>query len=87
MIQTAIYDTAGLDQLNTSVGTVSDYSVGKYQGKLLRYNVGQTCTVALAITSTSRIDIDVVSSASLDQSCILVKDVAPAVVSHFPAGA
>ncbi len=87
LIQIAIYDTAGLDQLNTSVGTASDYSVGKYQGKLLRYKAGLTCTVALGITSTSRIDIDVITSTSVDQSCTLVERVAPAVVSHFPAGA
>jgi hypothetical protein len=85
-LQVVIYDQAGLDKLNTTGDTVSDYTVGKYQGKLLQDTSLSNCIVSLGTTSTSRIDIYVNSSSGMDQSCQLVKEVAPKVVANFPAG-
>lgn len=87
VLQVIIYDTAGIDQLNTQGGTVSDYSVGKYQGKLFQDTVGNACIVSLGTSGTSRVDIYVGSRLGLATGCTLVKGVAPAIVSHFPAGA
>ncbi len=86
VIQIAIYDATGIDKLNTTGGTVSDYPVGKYQGKLFQDNPLNACIVSLPTSSTSRVDIDVISSQGTQKSCELVKEVAPHVVPQFPAG-
>ena len=85
VLQIAIYDTAGIDQLNTDGGSVSDYPVGKYQGKLFQDSSLNNCVVSVGTSSTSRVDIYVNSSVSLAQGCSLVKEVAPKVVANFPA--
>lgn len=86
-IQIDIYNNAGIDQLNTAGGgPVTDYSVGKYQGKTFEDTPLSYCVISLGTTSTSRIDIAVNSSQGMAKSCSLVKEVAPIVVSHFPAG-
>src|SRR5437879_2052229 len=84
-IQIVIYNQAGLDQLNTTGGQVSDYPVGKYQGKLFQDSSLNNCGVSVGTTSTSRVDIYVNSSVSLAQGCSLVKEVAPKIVANFPA--
>lgn len=86
VFQLAIYNNSSVDQLETSGGTTSDYSVGKYQGKLFQDNSANTCTVSLATSNTSRVDVDIISRLGIDQGCKLVKQVAPLVVSNFPAG-
>jgi hypothetical protein len=86
VLQVVIYDTAGIDQLNTQGGTVSDYSVGKYHGKLFQDTAGNNCVVSLGTSDTSRVDIYVNSRLGLDTGCTVVKGVAPAIVSHFPGG-
>lgn len=85
-IQIVIYNTAGIAQLNTQGGTVSDTSLSKYTGKLFQDTLTSNCDISLATTSTSRIDIAVNSSQGMTKSCSLVQEVAPVVVSHFPAG-
>jgi hypothetical protein len=85
-VQIVIYDTAGMDQLNTSGGTVADYSTGKYQGKIYQETALNACLIALPTGSSSRIDLDVVSSLGIDQGCKLVKQLTPLVVANFPAG-
>ena len=84
-IQIVIYNTLGLDQLVTTGGQVSDYPVGKYQGKLFQDSSLNNCVVSVGTSSTSRVDIYVNSSVSLAQGCSLVKEVAPKVVANFPA--
>lgn len=84
-IQVVIYDHAGIDQFNTSGGTVSDYSVGKYQGKLFQWDANNSCFISVPTSSSSRVDISVVAGLGIDQGCKLVKQVAPKVVSNFPA--
>lgn len=85
-VQIVIYDTAGIAQLNTQGGTVSDTSLSKYTGKLFQDTPTSYCDISLATTSSSRIDIAVNSSQGMTKSCSLVQEVAPVVVSHFPAG-
>lgn len=82
--QVVIYDDAGLDQLNTAGGTVSNYPVGDYQGKL--FQEADNCMVSVGTSSTSRVDIYVNSRLGIEQGCKLVKQVAPLVVAQFPAG-
>jgi hypothetical protein len=84
-VQIVIYNKLGLDQLVTTGGEVSDYPVGKYQGKLFQDNSLNNCVVSVATSNTSRVDIYVNSSVSLAQGCSLVKEVAPKVVANFPA--
>lgn len=86
VLEVVIYDTTGISQFNSAGGTLTDYSVGKYQGKLFQEPVADACRVTLPTSNTSRIDIQVISRLGLTQSCKLVQQVAPAVVSHFPAG-
>ncbi|HJP80617.1 MAG TPA: DUF3558 family protein [Pseudonocardiaceae bacterium] len=85
-IQIVIYPTAGIDQLNTQGGTVTDTSVGKYKGKLFQDTPTSYCDISLATSSSSRIDMAVNSSQGMAKSCSLVQEVAPVVVGHFPAG-
>lgn len=85
-IQIVIYNTAGIDQLNTEGGTVTDYSIDKYQGKVFQDTPTSNCFVSLATTSTSRIDMAVNSGQGMTKSCSLAQEVAPVVVSHFPTG-
>lgn len=85
-VQIVIYNSTGVGQLNTAGGTVLDYSVDKYHGKLFQDTPTSYCIVSLPTTSTSRIDMSVNSAQGMDKSCSLVKEVAPVVVSHFPAG-
>lgn len=85
-IQVVIYDQAGLDQLHTSGGPVSNYPVGKYQAELYQDQADDICIVSVGTSKTSRADISVTSSVSFDQGCKLVKEVAPKVVANFPAG-
>jgi hypothetical protein len=84
-IQVVIYDTTGIDQLNTVGGTVSDISVGKYQSKLFQDNSDNDCLVSVPTAGSSRVDIGVVSSLGITQGCKLVQQVAPKVVANFPA--
>ncbi|HEY4453933.1 MAG TPA: DUF3558 family protein [Pseudonocardiaceae bacterium] len=85
-VQIVIYNSAGVDQLKTAGGTVTDYGVGKYHGKLFQDTPTSYCIVSLGTTSTSRIDMSVNSAQGMDKSCSLAEEVAPVVVSHFPAG-
>lgn len=84
-VQIVIYNSTSVDQLVTTGGTVTNYSVDKYHGKLFQDTPTSYCIVSLATTSTSRIDMSVNSAQGMDKSCSLVKEVAPVVVSHFPA--
>ena len=84
-IQVVIYNDAGLDQLHTGGGPVSNYPVGQYQGELYQNRADNICIVSVATSKTSRADISVNSNVSFDQGCTLVKDVAPKVVANFPA--
>lgn len=86
VLEIIIYDKLGLDQLNTSGGTVSDYSVGDRHGKLYQATSLNTCDVALSTSSSSRIDINVNSRLGIATGCTLAKQIAPAVVSHLPSG-
>jgi hypothetical protein len=86
VLQIVIYDKAGIDQLRTAGGTVTDTSVGKYQGKLFQDTPLSFCIVSLGTSTDSRIDVEVNSRVGMQQSCTVVNQVAPAVVSHFPAG-
>jgi hypothetical protein len=86
VLEIIIYDGLGLSQLNTSGGTVTDFSVANYQGKLYQATKLNTCDAALPTSSTSRIDINVNSRLGIDTGCTLAKQIAPAVVSHLPAG-
>jgi hypothetical protein len=86
LIQIAIYDTAGIDKLNTAGGTVTDYTVGKYQGKLFQDTPLNACIISLPTSNTSRVDIDVISRLGIAKGCDLVKEVAPHVTPQFPAG-
>ena len=85
-VTVVIYNQAGLGQLNTTGGTVSDYTVGKYQGKLFQDTSLGNCIVSLGTSNTSRVDVYVNSSIDMTHSCQLVKEVAPKVVANFPAG-
>ncbi|HEV3358677.1 MAG TPA: DUF3558 family protein [Pseudonocardiaceae bacterium] len=85
VIQIAIYDTAGIDQLNTDGGTATDYSVGRYQGKLFQDTPLNACIASLPTSATSRVDIDVISTQGPAKACELVQEAAPHVVPRFPA--
>jgi hypothetical protein len=85
-LQIVVYNTAGIDQLKTAGGTVTDTSVGKYHGKLFRDTPLDICAVSLATTDSSRIDIQANSNLGMDESCKLAQQLAPAVVANFPAG-
>jgi hypothetical protein len=85
-VEVIIYDTAGLDQLNTAGETATTNSVGKYEGKLFPDNRLSVCVQSTGITPTSRIDVDVNSRLGMPQSCKLAGQVSSAVVTHLPAG-
>ena len=80
-----IYDHAGLDQLNTADFTVTNYPLGKHQGRLSKDPAGGTCNVSIAVTSTSRVDIVGVDGEGRQaQSCTVATLVAPSVEQKLP---
>ncbi len=85
-IQVGIYDTAGLNDLNRTDFTVSDYPVNGRPGALSKDSSGgSACLVSLAVTSTSRVDVDLsVSNASQTISCAIAEAAAPSVEKNLP---
>jgi len=82
-----IYDNAGLAQLSTVGFTITNYPVGRHQGRMSKDTVGGACAVSIGITSTSRVDVVGVDyGGQLDRACVVATTVAPAVEQKLPAG-
>lgn len=80
-----IYDNAGLDQLATANFTITNYPVGRHQGRMSKETVGGACAVSLGVTSTSRVDVVGVDyGGQLDRACVVATTVAPAVEQKLP---
>jgi hypothetical protein len=86
-IDIAIYDTAGISQLNSGGYTITDYPVGKHQGRLYQSNDGGgLCAVSIAITSTSRVDVGGQGgTGQQSDSCGIAKQFAPMVEQNLVA--
>jgi hypothetical protein len=75
-----------LDQLDTTSFTVTNYPVGKHQGRLSKDPAGHTCSVSIGVTRTSRVDIIGVDGAGRqEQACTVATLVAPSVEQKLPA--
>jgi hypothetical protein len=82
-----IYDHAGLDQLNSTAFTITNYQVGKHQGRLSKDPAGHTCIVSIGVTGTSRVDVVGVDGAGRqEQACTVATLVAPSVEQKLPVG-
>jgi hypothetical protein len=84
VLQIVIYDKTGIDQLNTVGGTMADYAVDTYQGKLFQDTPLNACVVSLGTSANSRVDLTIVSRLGIEQGCALVKEVAPLAAANFP---
>jgi hypothetical protein len=82
-----IYDNAGLDKLSVAGFTVTNYPVGRHQGRMSKDTVGGACAVSIGVTSTSRVDVVGVDyGGQLDRACVVATTVAPAVEQKLPVG-
>lgn len=80
-----IYDHAGLDQLNTTEFAVTDYAVGKHQGRMAKDTSGGTCLVSIGVTTTSRVDVVADDGgAQVAKACTVATLVAPSVEQKLP---
>ena len=81
-----VYDHAGLDQLSTVGFTVTNYPVGRHQGRMSKDTVGDACAVSIGVTSTSRVDVvGIDSTGRVDPACVEATTVAPSVEQKLPA--
>jgi hypothetical protein len=84
-IDVNVYDHAGLDQLSTAGFTITNYPVGRHQGRMSKDTAGHGCVVSVGVTGTSRVDVvGVDSSGQLDRSCVEATTVAPSVEQKLP---
>jgi hypothetical protein len=81
-----IYDQAGLDQLNTINFTVTNYPIGRHQGRLNKETAGDTCSVSIGVTAMSRVDIVGVPPPGQGPSvgCQLAELAAPSIEQKLP---
>jgi hypothetical protein len=80
-----VYDHAGLDQLSTAGFTVTNYPVGRHQGRMSKDTAGHGCLVSIGVTVMSRVDVvGIDSSGQLDRACVVATVVAPSVEQKLP---
>jgi uncharacterized protein DUF3558 len=86
-VSIGIYDHAGLDKLNATDFTVTDYPVGQHQGRLSKDPAGHTCAVSIGITGTTRVDVvGIDGGGRQEQACTVATLVAPSVEQKLPGG-
>jgi hypothetical protein len=86
-ISIGIYDNNGLGDFNHVSFDISAYAVGRHQGQLLKTIGDDECTVSIAVTKTSRVDIT--GNTSKNQtatSCAIMETTARAVEPKLPLG-
>jgi hypothetical protein len=83
-----IYDHAGLDQLSTVGFTITNFPVGRHQGRLNQTTAnGNLCAVSIGVTATSRVDVQGVAGDGRQAvSCQLAETAAPSVEQKLPVG-
>ncbi|HEX3779678.1 MAG TPA: DUF3558 family protein [Pseudonocardiaceae bacterium] len=80
-----IYDTSGLSGMNTQGMQVSSNPIGNRPGRLLQDTTLGSCLLGIAVTSTSRVDIDANAAAGdITTSCKLVSEISQAVAPNLP---
>jgi hypothetical protein len=87
-INVNIYDTAGLDQLSTIGFSITNYPLGRHQGRLVRDTVGDVCAVSIGVSATSRVDVVGIppGGKGVDVGCQLAELAAPSVEQKLPVG-
>jgi hypothetical protein len=80
-----IYDHAGLDQLSTAGFAVTNYPVGRHQGRMSKDTAGDTCSVSIGVNSMSRVDVVGVDDlGQQNAACTVATTVAPSVEQKLP---
>lgn len=86
-VDTNVYDTAGISQLNSNGFSITNHPVGKHQGRLVQSTDGAgLCAVSIAVTATSRIDVrgDALTGQQ-SQDCQIAEQFAPIVEQNLVA--
>ncbi|CAM3859574.1 DUF3558 domain-containing protein [Kibdelosporangium persicum] len=83
-VQIDIYAELGTKDVQATGGVKSIADVGKH--KAVQYNFGTTCTISLAITDSSRVDVRVGAAGDNQKACAMVQQVAQLVEPKLPAG-
>lgn len=86
LVAADVRDHQGIKDINTDGVTVTDHSVGRHQGRLLKdTSGGDGCTVVIGVTDSSRVDVQAnTNQATVDASCQLALRVAPLVEARLP---
>lgn len=84
-----IYDHNGLNEFNKGTYVVTPYqTLNNYQTELEKDPVSQDCQVSIAITATSRVDIDAIpSNGRMDTACTIAEGAAPVIAQNLPPAA
>lgn len=77
----------GLQDIVPDKGELSDYPVGKHEGKLLKANIGPgDCMVSIGVSETARVDIIGANSGDTNAICTIVQNVAKLIEPKLPGG-
>ncbi len=87
VLRVNIYDHNGLNDFNKGSYTITPYqSLNNHQAELEKNSADQTCEVSIAITASSRVDIDALpSNGRLDSACTIAEGAAPVIAQNLPA--
>jgi hypothetical protein len=80
-----VFDNAGFARINTTNRTVTDHPVGSHDGRMVLATDIITCGVALEITKTSMVEVDVSGDPDVTQTCQLADQYAKLIELRLPA--
>lgn len=81
-IQVDVYDDLGIKDAQATGEIKPIANVGKH--KAIQFPYGGTCTIALEITNTSRVDVAASAGSTVEKGCELAARVAPMVEPKLP---
>jgi len=82
----AIRDSQSLSDITSAGYTVTQDNVGSHQGKQAALDGGGGCLIAIAVSNTSRVDVDISGGTDTASSCQFANQVAKVVEPHLPSG-
>jgi hypothetical protein len=80
-----IRDSQGIKDVNTDGYTVTPDNIGSHPGRQLQSTISGSCTIAIGVTNSSRVDVTGVAGTDANQACQLANQFAKLIEPNLPA--
>jgi hypothetical protein len=85
-VEIVVRPNDGLNDVVTQGFTVQPVTVGSHQGKQLQLQAGGSCSIAIGVGNSSRVDFTVTAGTDTNQACQVANELAKAAEPQLPAG-